>query len=92
MQVKVFKEDNFTSVDVVSGKPVSTVRIRDKDVKWEQFSSADDIIDLDSHYKGKDFVYAYALAEINAQKAEDVFLGVGSDDGIKSVAQWQACS
>ena len=83
LQVKAFKGDNLTSVNVIAGKPVSFVRIKDKDVKWKLFSSAKDIVDLDSFYKSKDFVYTYALAEINAPKAENVFLGVGSDDGIR---------
>ena len=83
LQQKVFKEDSLSSVNIIAGKPIQSVKIKDKDLKWEQFSSADDIVDLDTFYKGKDFVYAYALAEIKAPKAEDVFLGVGSDDGIR---------
>ncbi|MEP6596513.1 MAG: serine hydrolase [Ginsengibacter sp.] len=83
LQEKVFKEGDLTSVKIVAGKAVPSVRIKDKDLKWEPLSSGDDIVTLDSLYKGKDFAYAYALAEIKASKAESVFLGVGSDDGIK---------
>ena len=38
---------------------------------------------LDKVYEGKDFVYAYALAEIKSLKATNVMLGVGSDDAVK---------
>ena len=34
-------------------------------------------------YDRKDYVYAYALAEINAPQAENVILALGSDDGVK---------
>jgi hypothetical protein len=34
-------------------------------------------------YANKDYVYAYALAQINSPKAQTVFMGVGSDDAIK---------
>ena len=47
------------------------------------FFVSDDIVDLDSFYKGKDYVYAYALAEIKASAPTNVMLAVGSDDGIK---------
>ncbi|MEO6453952.1 MAG: serine hydrolase [Ginsengibacter sp.] len=83
LQSKVFKEDSLPSLNVIAAKPLLPVRIKEKDVKWQLFSSTDDVVDLDAFYKGKDFVYAYALAEINTLKAEEVFLGVGSDDGIK---------
>ncbi|MEO6330708.1 MAG: serine hydrolase [Ginsengibacter sp.] len=83
LQSEIFKEDNFSSVNVVANKPLPSVTIKGKNIKWQLFSSADDIIDLDSFYQRKDFAYAYALAEINAPKAEQVFLGTGSDDGIK---------
>lgn len=83
LQEKAFKEDNLSSVKVVPGVQVPPVQIKNKDLKWEVFSSTNDIVDLDSFYKSKDFAYAYALAEINASKAENVFLGIGSDDGIR---------
>ena len=83
LQEKVFKESNLSAVKVDSEIPLSAVQIGNKDLKWKPYSSMEDVVDLDSFYKGKDFVYAYALAEINAPKSENVFLGIGSDDGIK---------
>ena len=83
-QQKVFKEDIFPPVNVVAGKPIPPVQLNKKNLQWKLFSSTDDDgVDLDTFYKGKDFVYAYALAEIKATKAINVMLGVGSDDGIK---------
>ena len=83
MQEKVFKENDFSSVKVIRGMPVASVQIKGNELKWKLFSSAEDIIDLDTFYHGKDFVYAYALAEINSTRAQNVFIGIGSDDGVK---------
>ena len=82
-QEKIFKEDMLSAVSVIPGKSFSSVRIKNKALEWKLLSSANDIVDLDKFYKGKDFVYAYALAEIKATKAANVFLGLGSDDGVK---------
>ena len=83
LQEKVFKTDIISGVNVVAGKPVPPVLVNQKDFKWQLISLNDDIIDLDTIYKGKDFVYAYALAEIKASAPSSVILAVGSDDGIK---------
>lgn len=82
-QEKVFKEDMLSAVNVVSGKPFSSIRIKEKDLIWEMLSSVNDIVDLDTFYKGKEYAYAYALAEIKALRASNVFLGLGSDDGVR---------
>ena len=83
MQEKVFKTDIISAVNVVPGNPVPSVSVNQKDFKWQLVSVSDDIVDLDSFYKRKDFVYAYALAEIKASTSTNVMLAVGSDDGIK---------
>ena len=83
LQEKVFKTDIISGVNVVPGKPVPPVLANQKDFKWQLISLGDDIVDLDTFYKGKDFVYAYALAEIKASAPTNVMLAVGSDDGIK---------
>ncbi len=83
LQEQVFKEDNLSTIKVIRTVPIPSVKIKDKDFKWKLYSSANDIVDLDSFYKKKDFAYAYALAEINAPVAKNVFLGIGSDDGVK---------
>jgi CubicO group peptidase (beta-lactamase class C family) len=83
LQEKVFKTDVIPGVNVVPGKTTSPVVVNQKDFKWQVISLSDDIVDLDTFYKGKDFVYAYALAEIKASVPTNVILGLGSDDGIK---------
>lgn len=83
LQEKVFQTDIISGVNVVPNKPVPPVLIKEKNFNWQLISLEGDIIDLDTFYKGKDFVYAYALAEIKAPTSQNVMLGVGSDDGIK---------
>ena len=83
LQEKVFKEDIISNVKVVAGNPVPTVSVNQKDFKWQLISLGEDIVDLDSFYKRKEFAYAYALAEIKASAPTSVMLAVGSDDGIK---------
>ena len=83
LQEKVFKTDMISAVNVSSGNPVPPVSIGQKEVQWRQVSLGDDIVDLDSFYNRKDFVYAYALADITASAPTNVMLAVGSDDGIK---------
>ena len=83
LQAKAFKEDQLSTVDVVSGKPISPVRIKEKDLQWKLVTSDEDAVILDKIYEGKDFAYAYALAEIKAVKPTNVMLGVGSDDGVR---------
>lgn len=80
LQEKIFKEE---AVSPGSISPTSRLRIRDKDITWQPFSSPGDVVNLDLFYKGWDFVYAYALAEIKSPTATNAFLGLGSDDGIK---------
>ena len=78
-----FKNDGVTAVSVSAGKPVAAVTVNQQKLEWKQVSSQGDIVDLDRVYDKKDYVYAYALAEINAAQAENVILALGSDDGIK---------
>src|SRR5687767_14425503 len=83
LQEKVFKEDKVSNVNIVAGNAVPAVSVNQKDFKWQLVTQGEDIVDLDSFYKRKDFVYAYALAEIKASAPAKVMLAVGSDDGIK---------
>lgn len=80
LQRKIFKEDPVAMGNIAA---TSSVRIKDKNITWQQFSSPADVVNLDLFYKGKDFVYAYALSEIKSPSAADVILGLGSDDGVK---------
>src|SRR5262245_57794449 len=81
-QEKVFKSDVISVVSVAGGNPASLL-VNQKDLKWQPVAWGDDIIDLDSLYNHKDYVYAYALAEIKSPTATNALLSVGSDDGIK---------
>ncbi len=83
IQEKAFREDMLSTVNVISGKALSPVRTKQKDLQWKMVTADEDAIVLDKVYEGKDFVYAYALAELKAPKAMNVMLGVGSDDGVK---------
>ncbi|MEP7108457.1 MAG: serine hydrolase [Ferruginibacter sp.] len=83
VQEKVFKTDKMPGLQVVPGKPVTPIVVNQTAFKWQLISLAGDIVSLDSFYKGKDFAYAYALAEIKASSPTSVLLAVGSNDGIK---------
>src|SRR5437762_1027878 len=75
---KAYKNGKLSTLTVLF-----LLSINQKDLKWQVISLDDDIVDLDSFYNRKDYVYAYALAEIKASAPANVLLAVGSDDGIK---------
>ncbi|MEJ7589867.1 MAG: hypothetical protein WKI04_20125, partial [Ferruginibacter sp.] len=80
-QEKVFKTDSISGVLVTAGKPVPPVLINEKSFQWQLINGQTDIVDLDSFYDHRDFVYGYALAEIKTITAKNVILALGSDDG-----------
>ena len=82
-QQQAFNADFTSNLHSVPGQPLPSFNSTAKYINWQSVSQKDDIINLDSIYKSKDFVYAYALAEIKTDKPVSVMLGVGSDDGIK---------
>lgn len=57
---------------------VGTTRLRLAPVETEG-----DVLDLAAKLGRKDFVVAYAVAEVEATAASRVLLGLGSDDGVK---------
>ena len=83
LQEKAFRTDLLSVVKVSSGNPAPPVLVQKKEFKWQPISSDDDIIDLDKLFGKRDFVYAYALAEIITTSPTNAMLAVGSDDGIK---------
>ena len=83
LQEKAFKDDKITSIKMDGATMASGATINSQKLEWKLYTSKEDIIDLDSFYHDKDYVYAYALAEVNSPDSRNVFLGVGSDDGIK---------
>ena len=82
-QENAFKNDFVTTVSVAAGKPVPAMTVNQQQLLWQQVISENDVVDLDRMYNGKDYVYAYALAEINSPQASNALLALGSDDGIK---------
>jgi CubicO group peptidase (beta-lactamase class C family) len=85
MQEQAFKEDLISSVQVIEGKSLSPLQVKQKALQWKTISSVADAVMLDTIFdkKNPDFVYAYAVAEIKAEKAGTVMLGLGSDDAVK---------
>lgn len=83
MQQKIFNEDLLSKMIVMPNKAVPSLPINNTSISWKLYKSPDDIVDLDSFYKKKDFVYAYALAEIKADAPQKVFFATGSDDAIR---------
>ncbi len=61
----------------------STHQIKDNEYTWQLVQSESNIVDLIEVYGQKDFVIAYAWAEINMPKSTTALLGIGSDDGVK---------
>jgi HEAT repeat protein len=51
---------------------------------WQPYHTADGdgIVNLDSLFKPNDYVLCYAYAEVTVEQEQDVFLKMGSDDGI----------
>lgn len=82
-QLKVFNTDSLDPLTTIHAKALTPVKINDSSYNWNAYSSPDDIVGLDSLYPNKDYVYAYALAQISSPKTQTVFMGVGSDDAIK---------
>jgi len=82
-QEKTFKNDPVMHVNIASGKAIPALSVNKKEFKWQVISPSTDIINLDELFQGKNYAYAYAVAEIKASAPANVMLAVGSDDGIK---------
>lgn len=82
IQEQAFKADFSANLQVAEGQSLPTLRAG-KDISWKLVSQRSDVINLDSIYQGRDYVYAYAVAEIRADRPATQILAVGSDDGIK---------
>ena len=85
-QKKAFATDFLAEHGGESGiqpKPGLIHQIKGEEYTWQLVQSEDDIVDLVEIYGKKEFVVAYAWAEIEMQEAKSVLLGIGSDDGVK---------
>jgi len=58
-------------------------KIGDEEYTWQLARAEKDIVDLVEVYGAKEFVVAYAWAEIDVSEATTALLGIGSDDGVK---------
>jgi CubicO group peptidase (beta-lactamase class C family) len=81
-QEKFFNQDDVSLISVNPKSKLPSFNQGGKTYSWTAHSSKTDIIDLDQVYN-KDFAAAYALAEIKSDANQKVFLGMGSDDGVK---------
>src|SRR5688572_8405520 len=78
LQEKAFKTEKLPGL--VSG---TALPLAPKEYSWQLISGDDNIVNLDSFYKGKDYVYVYAMAEIRTSAPTGAILAIGSDDGLK---------
>jgi len=81
-QRQVFDTDppigDFTSVR--EGQPY---QLGEREYRWRMVAPAGNVVDLDSIYARKDYVFAYAWAEVNVSEAMSALMALGSDDGVK---------
>ena len=78
-QKKAFARDFL----VGQGEATGNHPIDGTDYKWKLIKSDSDIVDLTKILGKKEFVIAYAWAEIQSPETRRVFLGIGSDDSVK---------
>jgi len=86
LQEKAFATDFLENQGGEAGivpKADMVQQIGEKELKWQLFESSGDIVDLIKVFGEKEYVIAYAWAEINSPEEKDVLLGIGSDDGVK---------
>jgi hypothetical protein len=62
-------------------KAGDVIKFKSGSAKWKLYNSPDSIIDLDNAVSNKDYVLAYAYAEIKADKTAIWFISIGSNDG-----------
>lgn len=82
VQQRMFREDFPSAMNVGSGG-VAPLVMQGKTYEWKPITSGTDIVDLDKVYPGKDFAYAFAIAEVEATENTNALLALGSDDAVK---------
>lgn len=82
-QKKAFEEDYLNLQTLVGIKSGKVNEIKGNTYKWQLHQSKIDIIDLEQTFGDTEFVFIYALAEIEMPDARKALLGLGSDDGLK---------
>jgi CubicO group peptidase (beta-lactamase class C family) len=84
-QSKFFSQDDFTSLPVNPKKPFSPIQKDGATFSWTPYTAVESKIDFEGFFKNKDFVQAYAVAEIKSDADQKVLFAFGSDDGIKVI-------
>ena len=64
--------------------PPPPCSIAGQDLAWKAVEASDGIVDLVKSIGARDYVVAYALADVDSPAAGSVLLGMGSDDAIKA--------
>ncbi len=82
-QEKAFRAEFAAYPQIRPGQAAPAISEGKKEFNWQLVSPNSDVINLDTLFKAKDYVYAYAMSEIKTDKAENVMLALGSDDGVK---------
>ncbi len=82
-QKDVFDKDVLTRITVNPKKYLAPVKIGDTAFAWKPVKSDDGIIDFIKLFGQRNYVVAYALAEIKMEAPAKIMIGIGSDDGIK---------
>lgn len=83
MQKAFFDKDLVTTVLVQPNKALPKLKIGNEEYAWKPVKSENSTIDLIALFGQKDYVAAYALAEIKMEAPAKVMIGLGSDDGVK---------
>lgn len=83
-QRDAFESLHLDPASLASARAGAAVSIGGGDYRWRHVDSATPIVDLDALFDGADYAAAYALAYIEAPEPRKIFLGLGSDDGIRA--------
>ena len=86
VQKEAFAADFLAEQDgesAIHPEPGLVHKIGDEEYTWQLIHADSDIVNLVEIYGEKEFVVAYAWAEIEVPETTKVLLGIGSDDGVK---------
>jgi CubicO group peptidase (beta-lactamase class C family) len=82
-QKNAFDQDPFTKVRILQNKSVSKIKIDKTECSWKSVKSDNDVVDFVKLFGQVNYAIAYAAAEIKMDAPSKVWVGAGSDDGIK---------
>jgi CubicO group peptidase (beta-lactamase class C family) len=82
-QRAAFDQDLFTEIRILQNKPVGKIKIDKTEYSWKSVKSDNDVVDFVKLFGQVNYAIGYAVAEIKMDAPSKVWVGVGSDDGIK---------